>query len=207
MWRRGGVRGDGPGNGPPDLPRDERLTPRRPAAATVVVTVLSRCASMVATVAAAIATRPHSQPIAPKLHASPCLQSLRPPTDAHSAADVHVCSSMLVTRLCQRPRPARETIRVMRAADAKENCMQRFSPPSLDHHVDVDQHCTRQREHGCAAVVAMAKRHEATRSQGDEPGKRESASASRCSERTATERGARKEPTRPPSVAWTARAL
>ena len=31
----------------------------------------------------------------------------------------------------QRPRPARETIRVMRAADAKENCMQRFSPPVL----------------------------------------------------------------------------
>ena len=69
------------------------------AAATVVVTVLSRCASMVATVAAAIATRPHPQPIAPKLHASPCLQSLRPPTDSHRAADVHVCSSMLVTRL------------------------------------------------------------------------------------------------------------
>ena len=99
MRRRGSVRGDGPGNGPPDLPRDERLTPRRPAAATVVVTVLSRCASMVAMLAVAIATRPHPQPIAPKLHASPCLQSLRPPTDAHSAADVHVCSSMLVTRL------------------------------------------------------------------------------------------------------------
>ena len=113
------------------------------------------------------------------------------------------CAAPCLSPVCdQRPRPARETIRVMRAADAKENCMQRFSPPSLDHHVDVDQHCTRQREHGCAAVVAMAKRHEATRSQGDEPGKRESASASRCSERAATERGARKEPTRPPSVAW-----
>ena len=96
----------------------------------------------------------------------------------------------------QRPRPARETIRVMRAADAKENCMQRFSPPSLDHNVDVHQHCTRQREHGCAAVVVMAKRYEATRTQGDEPRKRESASASSCSERTATERGARKEPTK-----------
>ena len=151
---------------------------------------------MVATVAAAIATRPHPQPIAPKLHASQCLQSLRPPTDAHSAADVHVCSSMLVSPVCdQGPRPARETIRVMRAADAKENCMQRFSPPSLDHNVDVHQHCTRQREHGCAAVVVMAKRYEATRTQGDEPRKRESASASRCSERTARERGARKEPT------------
>lgn len=107
------------------------------------------------------------------------------------------CAAPCLSPVCdQRPRPARETIRVMRAADAKENCMQRFSPPSLDHHVDVDQHCTRQRELGCAAVVAMAKRHEATRSQGDEPGKRGSASASSCSERTATERGARKEPTK-----------
>ena len=65
---------------------------------TVVVAMVTTVA-MVATVAAAIATRPHPQPIGPKLHASPCLQSLRPPTDAHSAADVHVCSSMLVTRL------------------------------------------------------------------------------------------------------------
>lgn len=80
-------------------PAKRRALDATPAAATVVVTVLSRCASMVATVAAAIATRPHPQPIAPKLHASPCLQSLRPPTDAHSAADVHACSSMLVTRL------------------------------------------------------------------------------------------------------------
>ena len=72
--------------------------------------------------------------------------------------------------------------------------MQRLSPPSLDHHVDVDQHCMRQREHGCAAVVATAERYEATRTQGDEPRKRESSSAGSCSERTATERGARKEP-------------
>ena len=69
--------------------------------------------------------------------------------------------------------------------------MQRLSPPSLDHHVDVDQHCMRQREHGCAAVVATAERYEATRTQGDEPRKRESSSAGSCSERTATERGAR----------------
>ena len=117
------------------------------------------------------------------------------------------CAAPCLSPVCdQGPRPARETIRVMRAADAKENRMQRLSPPSLDHHVDVDQHCTRQREHGCAAVVAMAKRHEATRSQGDEPGKRESASASRCSERTA-ERGARKEPTRPPTAPSGARFL
>jgi hypothetical protein len=79
--------------------------------------------------------------------------------------------------------------------------MQRFSPSSLDHNVDVPQHCTRQRELGGTAVVAMAERYEATRTQGDEPRKRESASASSCSERTATERGARKEPTRPPSAA------
>ena len=155
---------------------------------------------MVATVAAAIATRPHPQPIAPKLHASPCLQSLRPPTDAHSAADVHVCSSMLVTHLrpgiptCARDDPRDESSR-------RQGKPHRLSPPSLDHHVDVHQHCRRQRELGCTAVVAMAKRYEATRTQGDEPRKRESASASSCSERTATERGARKEPTRPPSAA------
>ena len=106
------------------------------------------------------------------------------------------CAAPCLSPVCdQRPRPARETIRVMRAADAKENCMQRFSPPSLDHNVDVHQQCRRQRELGCTAVVAMAERYEATRTQGDEPRKRESASASSCSERTATERGARKEPT------------
>ena len=127
---------------------------------------------MVATVAAAIATRPHPQPIAPKLHASPCLQSLRPPTDAHSAADVHVCSSMLVTHLrpgiptCARDDPRDESSR-------RQGKPHRLSPPSLDHHVDVHQHCRRQRELGCTAVVAMAKRYEATRkqAQGDEPRK------------------------------------
>ena len=140
--------------------------------------------------AAAIATRPHPQPIAPKLHASPaCNRCVRP--QMPTVQPTCTCAAPCLSPVCdQRPRPARETIRVMRAADAKENCMQRFSPPSLDHHVDVDQHCTRQREHGCAAVVVMAKRYEATRTQGDEPRKRESASASRCSERTATERGA-----------------
>ena len=118
------------------------------------------------------------------------------------------CAAPCLSPVCdQRPRPARETIRVMRAADAKENRMQRLSPPSLDHHVDVDQHCMRQREHGCAAVVATAERYEATRTQGDEPGKRESASASSCSERTATERGARKEPTRPHTAPSGARFL
>ena len=112
------------------------------------------------------------------------------------------CAAPCLSPVCdQRPRPARETIRVMRAADAKENRMQRFSPPRLDHNVDVHQHCTRQRELGGTAVVAMAERYEATRTQGDEPRNRESASASSCSERTATERGARKEPTRPPSAA------
>ena len=108
------------------------------------------------------------------------------------------CAAPCLSPICDQGfRPAREMIRVMRAADAKENCMQRFSPPSLDHHVDVDQHCTRQRAHGGTAVVAMAERYEATRTQGDEPRKRESASAS-CSERH--ERGARKEPSvhRPP---------
>ena len=42
------------------------------------------------------------------------------------------CAAPCLSPVCdQRPRPARETIRVMRAADAKENCMQRFSPPVL----------------------------------------------------------------------------
>ena len=103
------------------------------------------------------------------------------------------CAAPCLSPVCdQRPRPARETIRVIRAADAKENRMQRFSPPSLDHHVDVHQHCTRQRELGGTAVVAMAERYEATRTQGDEPRKRESASASSCSERTATARRAQR---------------
>jgi len=42
------------------------------------------------------------------------------------------CAAPCLSPVCdQGPRPARETIRVMRAADAKENCMQRFSPPVL----------------------------------------------------------------------------
>ena len=172
MRRRGGVRGDGPGNGPPDLPRDERLTPRRPAAATVVVTVLSRCVDggnggggdSYAAPSSANRAEAACEPM-PAIVASAhrCPQGSR-------RARAAPCLSPVCD---QRPRPARETIRVMRSADAKEDRMQRFSPPSLDHHVDVDQHCTRQREHGCAAVVVMAKRYEATRkqAQGDEPRK------------------------------------
>ena len=196
MRRRGGVRGDGPGNGPPDLPRDERLTPRRPAAATVVVTVLSRCvdggnggggdsyAAPSSANRAEAACEPMPAIVASAHRCPQCSRSAR--------VQLHACQS--VTR--DHDLRARETIRVMRAADAKENRMQRFSPPSLDHNVDVHQHCTRQRELGGTAVVAMAERYEATRTQGDEPRKRESASASSCSERTATERGARKEPTK-----------
>ena len=97
MRRRGGVCGNGPGNGPPDLPRDERLTPRRPAAATVVVTVLSQCVDGGNGGGGDSYAAPSSANRAEAAR-EPCLQSLRPPTDAHSAADVHVCSSMLVTR-------------------------------------------------------------------------------------------------------------
>ena len=129
--RRGGVRGDGPGNGPPDLPRDERLTPRRPAAATVVVTVLSQCVdggnggggdSYAAPSSAnrAEAAREPMPAIVASAHRCPqCSRRAR--------VQLHACQS--VTR--DHDLRARETIRVMRAADAEENCMQRFSPPVL----------------------------------------------------------------------------
>ena len=128
----------------------------------------------------------------PKMHASPCACNCRVRTQCSPRAWVqhHGLAPVYEPGLSC----TRATIRVMRRRGTASN---------LFHHLHLcvgtgatcHQHCTRQREHSCTAVVAMAKRYEATRTQGDEPRKRESASASRCSERTATERGARKEPT------------
>ena len=119
MRRRGGVRGDGPGNGPPDLPRDERLTPRRPAAATVVVTVLSQCVDGGNGGGGDSYAAPSSANRA---------EAAREPMPA-IVASAHRCpqgsrrarAAPCLSPVCdQRPRPARETIRVMRAAEPRK---------------------------------------------------------------------------------------